>query len=323
MKQAGTTYEDLIAHNPAIAEIISEDRLNFVKDQTRRTTRKLDEIWNRQLRKNAKTLYRKHGLIQNSCAGFGTNKATVAIGAGPSFNKNKELLKRLNHWNALFPFEKQPFLFVVSNHQFKDCLDFGIVPHFVLLVDASDAVDDHLLNGVSPRGQNVPLICCLHCHPKILKEWDRQGKLIQFFVTTDEDKGKIFEETTGHKLNGKTIMPGGNVVNVAWAVSRMVFDSSVFICVGNDLSYPISESEEERRGGYYADGDYTANLKTGRDEAQHQFKWLGFDLSKNPFTDEPRVDFNPVATVPSLYGYKTWIETTVAIQDGFKLGMKI
>ena len=77
------------------------------------------------------------------------------------------------------------------------------------------------------------------------------------------------------------------------------------------LSYPIADEKEDRRKGYYADGDYTTNIKSKRDEASHEFLWAGYRMAETTIWT-PRncfnVEFNQVFTAPQLFIYKVWLE---------------
>ncbi len=195
-----TTYEELIEHNPKIGQILDPEIYKFVQKTNTHTTGNLGKIWESQMRVNLKRYYKKHGLLIDHCRGFGFSKATVMIGAGPSFNKNKDFLFELCQFNARFPFNEQPFLFMASNHQFKPCLEMGIIPHFVVMVDASDNLYDQLCRDIPPHGQHVTLLCAAHCHPRICKAWDKQGRNIQFYVPTGEENKTIFKEVVGKDI---------------------------------------------------------------------------------------------------------------------------
>jgi hypothetical protein len=112
-------------------------------------------------------------------------------------------------------------------------------------------------------------------------------------------------------------MQGGNVTNSCWSLALRFFRSSVFIALGNDLSYPMDKTLKERREGYYADKDYSSNLATKRDEARSRFGWMGFKLSKSGIVSDSaaeryNVELSPVATTGTLWVYKTWIEAQLA-----------
>ena len=306
-----TSYEDLIKHNPKIGEMLDAKTYEFLDNSNEKTRDVLLGTWKKHLRKNL-GLLEKHGFVNDGCLGFGHNKATIMIGAGPSLHRHTKKLKELNHWNAQFDTRGQPFVFMCSNHQFKPYLEEGIIPHFVLLVDASesDAIYEQLCKNIPKRGLNTILCCSLYANPKITKAWDKRGGLIQFYSPMGDWIPKEIPDA-----KEKQIMQGGNVMNIAWTMSYGCMGSRIFMAVGNDLSYPDAKTVEERRKGYYADGDYSTNLASKRDEASKQFKWMGFEMRSDPFTGKPRIDMKLRTTVQSLYGYKNWLEINIGIQE--------
>ena len=307
------SYKELIKHNPKIGSVVDADTYEFLGNSTSKTKDALLDLWKGHFKKNLKLLD-KHGLINDGLAGFGRNKATIAIGAGPSLARHTQRLKDLCYWNAQFETKDQPFIFICSNHQFKPYLEEGIIPHAVILVDASesDAVYNQLCKNIPKRGHNTILFCSLYANPKITHEWDKRGGHIQFYAPMDEWIAEKLPD-----IKDKQVMQGGNVMNSAWAIGYGVLGSRIFMAVGNDLSYPMSKDVEERRRTYYADGDYSTNLASQRDEAARQFKWMGFSMRNDPFTGKPRIDFKPRSTVQSLYGYKNWLEVNIGIQESY------
>lgn len=317
MADERTTYEQLVEHNPKIREILDPEVYKFVQESNVRTVSALDDIWKKYARRNLKKYFKQYGLLVDNCRGFGFQKAVVMIGAGPSLKNNWEFLKKLTTWNWKFSFESQPFIFVTCNHQFKKCLKEGVVPHFVVLVDAgqTDAIYDQLCTDIPPKGDLVTLIAAIHCRPKIIKDWTKQGRLVQFYIPSDDENTQLVKDVTGKDIGGKGMLQGGNVSNVAWMMSLTALDSRIFMSLGNDLSYEISDDIDKRRAGYYDDGDYSTNLASGRDEAKGMKHWLGFEMRKSPLTDEAVIDWKLRGTTHSLFTYKNWVETYVAIQD--------
>lgn len=306
-----TSYKDLLKHNPKLGEVLDVDTYRFLDNSNAKTHSALLGMWKDHLKENV-GLLEKHGFINDGCKGFGANKATIAIGAGPSLKRHTKRLKDLCHWNAGFKTTVQPFIFMSSNHQFKPYLEEGIIPHFVTLVDASesDAVYRQLCKNIPKRGLNTVLACTLYTNPKIVRDWDARGGIIQFYAPMGD---WIAEEISD--IGDKQVMQGGNVMNMAWILSFGCMGSRIFMAVGNDLSYPTVDNVESRRLGYYADGDYSTNLASKRDEAARQFKWMGFEMRNDPFSGEPRIDMKPRPTVQSLYGYKNWVEINIGIQE--------
>ena len=309
------TYKELIKHNPKIGEVLDTGTYEFLGNSSSKTKESLFDLWKGHLKKNLKLLD-KHGFINDGLVGFGRDKATIAIGAGPSLIRHTQRIKDLCYWNAQFDTKNQPFVFICSNHQFKPYLEEGIIPHGVLIVDGSesDAVYNQLCKKIPKRGHNTILFCSLYANPKITHEWDRRGGLIQFYAPMDEWLKEEMPE-----IEKKQIMQGGNVMNTAWVIGYGVLGSRVFMAVGNDLSYPMVDNTDvkARRKAYYADGDYSTNLASQRDEAAREFKWMGFTMRNDPFTGKPRIDLKPRSTVQSLYGYKNWLEINIGIQETY------
>lgn len=310
-----TTYEQLINHNPLLADVVDEDSFEYLKGTGVKTIDKLQPLWEKNADENFRLVKFPDGLLSANCAGFGTNKATVMIGAGPSLRHNWEYLKKVNQWNWSFPFEAQPFIFIASNHQFRKCLKDGIVPHFVLLADGSrsESIARQMCKH-SKIAKRITLIASPYINPKITKYWVDNKRVVQFYTPDGEFSKGIFEKYVGDLPEGK-IIQGGNVMNLAWAISMQVFQSRIFICVGNDLSYDLCDTVEQRREGYYHDGDYSSNLASKRDEAGNVKKWVGFQMYRSPFMEEAVVKFVPKGTTGTLYTYKQWLETYMGIQD--------
>jgi len=112
-------------------------------------------------------------------------------------------------------------------------------------------------------------------------------------------------------------------MNGAWMIGTAVFQSTVFMGIGNDLSFPIADTIDGQRKSYYADGDYSKNAKgtgTGRDEAATHRRWAGFKLERRKIltpdeslkgTDRYNIELDIVGTSKTLWVYKTWLESTI------------
>lgn len=306
------TYERLAATSPLVERIVSPEMAEAVFSCNRNTVGALSGIWAANLRKNLK-LYKKHGPFADAFYGFGTNKAVIGVGAGPSFKKNAHVLKRIFDLNDRLPLEKQPFIIVATNKQLKPLLEMGICPHFTLLVDAGDAL--------LPQFQNLPawarrsiLVAGLHASPKILKSWDRMGGQICFYLIGEDGEKKHFAKETSENPERIHIQQGGNVLNTLWILSHRVLGSSVYIMVGNDLSFKYTHDKEEREKSFYADGDYRLNILNKRDEAKDCFAWMGFDLYESAFMPGKYLfNLGVVGVSRQLWVYKVWLEVQAAI----------
>jgi hypothetical protein len=120
------------------------------------------------------------------------------------------------------------------------------------------------------------------------------------------------EKALGDKIDRqRCVTEGGNILNFSFVVGIGLFNASVWMCVGNDLSYPMHDDDEKRREDYYADGDYTTNIRSKRDEASNKFMWAGFTLPEsNIWTPKHyvNVQWTRLFTAPQLFVYKVWLE---------------
>jgi hypothetical protein len=154
----------------------------------------------------------------------------------------------------------------------------------------------------------------MHTSPKILNKWDKHGGLISFFLIGDDEEKKWFETATGQDAANVHISQGGNVMNTLWILSHRVFNTQVFIMMGNDLCFKYSTDKTERAKSFYADGDYRLNILNKRDEAKDNFGWMGFNLK--PSVIEPKrlmIDLELMAMSRQLWLYKTWLEVQSTI----------
>ena len=296
--------------------IISKNNYNFVSQIAKQTIGHLGEVWLENMYENMH-LWNEHGCIQDLLR-LGKNKATIGVGAGPSFNINKDQFKQVAEVDGIQEWEERDFIIIASNHQFKPLLKMGIIPDFVLLVDAgTKGVYEQLCEDIPEEGQYTTLITGIHCSPKIVNGWIDQGRSIKFFLSTSPDLQDAFKDTLGKDPDKYKIELGGNVLNGAWMVSLSILQSTVYIALGNDLSYPLHDDIQKRRDDYYADGDYTTNAPetgSGRDEAKIGKKWGGFSLKrKKIITGKDRYDYelDEVGTSHTLWVYKTWLESAM------------
>lgn len=313
-------YELMLKDHPEFEHVISKKNWDFIGHSDKGTVGYLWELWAKNIRKNiSNKLWKRHGALAHDCIELGMNKAVIGVGAGSSFNKNKDVLRRLVQWDGVKSWNDRNFIIVASNHQFKPMLDLDIIPDFVVVADGSDVVMEQLTKDIPGKARNVTLLASLSCSPRVLKKWAKQGRDIRFYLPHTKGLDKVFEEETNLKADPYVILQGGNVINTAWSIGLRYLRSSVFFAVGNDLSFPLKDTIKEQRDSYYADGDYSTNAKgtgTGRDEAKSEKMWMGFKLGKrliytNDLKTQYDVGIDPVGTTQTLWVYKTWLEANV------------
>ncbi len=307
---------------PALHGIISKEAHNFINLTNAHTVDGLQKEWCSQQKENF-GLWEKYGPVQGDCVGLCYNKAVIGVGAGQSFNKNKQVLRSIAQRDGIRDWKDRAFVICASNHQYKPLLKMGIIPDFVFLVDASKATYNQLCVDIPHSGQNTTLIVPTHVNPKVVNEWEKQGRAMRFYVTSAEPVKAAFNRKTGLDPEKYKVTNGGNILNTIWMLTGQVMRSKVFIALGNDLSFEIKDTQTEQETGYYADGDYSSNAKdtgTGRDEAKCEKKWLSFKLSprkvltaKANERPEEISGGDVVGTSHTLFVYKTWIEEAVLI----------
>uniref|UniRef100_A0A6H1ZFK0 6-hydroxymethylpterin diphosphokinase MptE-like domain-containing protein n=1 Tax=viral metagenome TaxID=1070528 RepID=A0A6H1ZFK0_9ZZZZ len=306
----------------ALHGIIHRDSHKFLDFSNTRTLDNLAPVWIKNMGKNQKNrMWKKHGSFVRACHTLGRDKAIIAVGSGPSLNKNSDVLKFIHDNDSVRNWEDRNFIIFSSNHQFKPLLKMGVIPDFVYLVDASDVVYKQLCEDIPENGKSCILVAPYHADPKVLKEWTRQGRGVLFFLSHGSRMKEAFRKTVKKNPTPHTIVAGGNVLNTMWMFGAKIFQSKVFMCIGNDLSFPIKKVKKDQERGYYADGDYSTNAPgtgTGRDEAACEKKWLSFKIQNRniyiPGQNELEVvGADVVGTSHTLWVYKTWMEESMLL----------
>jgi hypothetical protein len=303
------SYEAFIKENPELREIIPKGYWDYALGTGDYTGDTLSEQWATNLKKNLRKLYPKHGSVVESIGGFARNKAVIAVGAGPSFNINKNDLLSIYRQNIQFRLNEQPFTIIATNHQYKPLLEMGIFPHFTFLIEGGEHVYDQLCTDVPELGNNSILIASLNANHDILKEWDAQGKSIAFFLPNGEKGRKIFKRKMHRWPDDIMLGTGGNVLNGIFALTFKWLGTRTFIATGNDLSFAAHADIDDRRAGFYADGDYASNINSNRDEAQDRIGWMGIEFEESKtHPSGMMVNLVPVFTSRQFFVYKTWLE---------------
>jgi hypothetical protein len=202
---------------------------------------------------------------------------------------------------------------------FKPLLKMGVIPDFVVITDASDVIFNQLCVDIPDCGKHTVLLSTPQASPRVLKKWHKQGRTMRFYLTQNEDGWDAVRRYSGEDPRKYAVLQGGNVLNCAWALSMMTLQSTVFMALGNDLSFPIKDTLIEKRDAYYCDGDYSTNAPitgTGRDEAKTDKKWMGYTLHRPAIflpgvRSKYSISIEPVHTTQTLWVYKTWVEANV------------
>ncbi|MCL6598704.1 MAG: DUF115 domain-containing protein [Alicyclobacillus macrosporangiidus] len=148
------------------------------------------------------------------------DRPVVIVGAGPSLNKNIDLLHR---------FHDRALIFCVDT-AFRALERHGIQPHLVVTLDGSP------MNAELMRGCNYsrfPLFIDAYSHFEIVQS-HKGPKVVSYGVDAHEYWWSMISSEGRHT---NRLPVGGSVATAAFSIARLVGADPV-ICVGLDLSYP-------------------------------------------------------------------------------------
>lgn len=311
MAKLAPTHDELKKRSELAAELIPEHIWDGIHNVNKRSNTAMTDMWQDNIRENLKADCFEGQMRASELMGLGTNKAILAVGAGPSLNKNIDVLKEISDICIASPgIDAQPFIIIASNHMYKPLLEKEIYPQFVMLVDGGDAVYDQLCKDI-PKKDKTILLAPLQIHPKIRENWIKQKRNIVWFHSLDDEAHDIYREYRDDDPATIQLEFGGNVLNCMWALSIRYLKSKIYMCVGNDLCFPREGELDDKRKGFYATGDYEVNIKNKRDEARSKYAWMGFELHKSSIVEGTYVDLKPVNVSHSQFTYKIWAESQI------------
>jgi hypothetical protein len=217
---------------PAYRKMFLEEYVAFLKiikdvcDDcivTRNTTIAFSESWQTNLLKNMRYLF-ESALVKSLFDKF-IDKPAIIVSAGPSLNKNVDLLKNI----------KDTALIICVDTALKVLLRKGIKPHLVISVDGS------LLNYDKYKGMDyadIPLVYTPKVHNEILK--NHGGKKILYYT------GDFYVEYLFSKFNidAGSLDSGGSVANNAFDLA-VKMGANPIIFIGQDLAYTDNKTHAE------------------------------------------------------------------------------
>ncbi len=162
----------------------------------------------------------------------------MVIGAGPSLDKNIQLLGRA----------KDKAVLIASDAALKPLLANDIVPAFVACLDPQEDIAK-FLKGAPTRG--MTLVAPSIIHPKVLDLWEGDVVFYSKFAPDIQTLTEIQKQAPhlGH------LTPGGTVLSIAYDLAFQM-GANPILFVGQDLSYPRKKIYS--KGGENAD----ENLET-------------------------------------------------------------
>lgn len=193
------------------------------------------------------------------------NIPALIIGAGPSLHRKQhlELLAKKGFDGDIF----------ATDAILKDCLEQGIVPDYVMFIDASDKIYRFIDHDIVDKyADKLAAVMCITTHPSVVKRW--KGDIYWYQVYMEDfyapNVGHILQLLT-HTSNFST---GGHCASLGWATAILKRYNPV-VLIGTDLSFPADLSVEATTAyEFYLDklkGNKKETLKLFDNHYHHNF----------------------------------------------------
>ncbi len=244
---------------------------------SRNTIAKYRYLWNEMFYKNLPVIAESHGFYNYKDSFRGL--PCIVVGAGPSLNKNVELLKSAKG--------KIPIISVYT--AYAVLIKHGIEPDFVVSCDAKQLVHESKLENKTEMNFNL-LYFPITEHEFLLRHSGRK-----IFVNAElfPITLKLFEKLglCTDSLNG-----GGSVAHIAMDFARYAGASEI-IFLGMDLSF---EPDKDNLLKSHADGTFYDNVKRDR-------------FNPGDMVKLPGINGGHVYANHSFYTFLTWIELYISV----------
>lgn len=186
---------------------------------------------------NAINNYRFPHIMQEDISGFLRGKPAVIVGAGPSLNKQFQLLKEL----------KEKAIIIGASSAIKILNSNDITPHFKMVIDAypdKSIYDDSFYEN----SKEVPLLYASQSYDDVVMNYD--GKKILMILPTDVFGQYICEKL---ELSYEFVRSGASVVQSAFSFLAQAGCNPI-ILIGQDMCF--YEHEVYASGINSIDQDY-------------------------------------------------------------------
>ena len=221
---------------------------------------------------NYKYLY-DHYSITELCNKLPEGVPVIVVAAGPSLNKNIEMLRRA----------KGKACIIACDTALKPLLKRDIIPDFFVVVDPRKPIE--LFE--EPRIRDIPMISGINIPVNVMQM--HVGEKIIYFDTPFEAellKNVFGESVLEHTMD--VVPTGGSVATSAFSVGRM-FGAKTIILMGQDLAYSYGKRHVE--GAFKASQDA--------------------DLKKQDYIMLEGIDGEMLPTIFNLKMYLQWFEEQI------------
>lgn len=244
------------------------------------TLEKFSKLWLKNSCKNIKdfSLFEGINIYENLCP---KSLDAIIISAGPSLSKVLPHLKEL----------KKRFLLIAVDTALRACLNAGVEPDFILLIDPQYYAFRHIAGLKSPSSV---LILESSAYPPAYRFLCRKKVLCSSLLPL----GKYFESKLGKKGE---LGAGGSVSTSAWDFARFIGAKNIY-CAGLDLSYP--QLETHIKGSLFEEETHKKSTRVNNAET----KLCSYLLAANTQTAKD-YDGNEVFTDDKMKMFAWWFES--------------
>ena len=213
-----TLYPDIVEQ---ALKLPPEITANMLVDTT--TLHNLIPLWLDNVRENFANI--KDGLDIMDIPKNGGS--ALVIGAGPSLYRNHhlELLADTGFDGVIF----------AADRVLTDCLDAGVVPDYVLMLDGSEKILPYIDRSIVDE-HPLSAIVCTTTHPSVVERWG--GEIYWFTNSISEDIAPNVAFFLHHLLKKTELSTAGHVSSVGWSVAHTMGCREI-VLTGVDLSYPM------------------------------------------------------------------------------------
>jgi len=164
-----------------------------------------------------------------------TDSPAIVIGAGPSLHRN-------NHLELLSESGFDGMIFA-TDRVLKDCLEHGVVPNYVLILDGSDKIMKYIdYDIIDDHSDEIGAIMCITTHPSVVDRWG--GEIFWFSNSVDSDVAPNMSYIFHLLLRKTELSTAGHASSLGWCVAHTIGCRNIAL-IGLDLSYPMDTPMEE------------------------------------------------------------------------------
>ncbi|MBN1410606.1 MAG: motility associated factor glycosyltransferase family protein [Spirochaetales bacterium] len=242
------------------------------------TIKRFGKLWVRNLVKNISLLIDKPGI--SGLTGVFDGFPALVLASGPSLNDISPYLAEL----------RDRFLLISVDTSLRVCLDKGIEPDFLIVVDPQYWNTRHI-DWLYP--EKALIVSESSTHPRIFRQLGLNG----YFASSYFPLGQYFESIIGEK--GK-IGAGGSVATAAWDLARLLGAKDIYMG-GLDLGFPMRQTHYK---GAFFENSFLMSSNRLRPAESFAHKYL---FNADPFSIESN-DGNTTMTDKRMMIYKWWYE---------------